>query len=196
MPVDFAYDKSLLVQVTSPDLSQCWPRSMSPYAITRPQWVKGTDSYKQQYPLASKELTHSGRVTHICVSNLTIIDSDNGLSPDPRQANICANAGILLIRPLEENFNDIFITIHTFSFKKIYLKMSSGKWLPFCLGLNELKEQLVFGDNNPLPINSFPPSATYMRPWIESALVQIMACRLFGAKPLSKPVLVHCPLDR
>ena len=26
-------------------------------------------------------LTHRGRVTHICVSNLTIIGSDNGLSP-------------------------------------------------------------------------------------------------------------------
>ena len=32
-------------------------------------------------------------------------------------------------------------------------------------------------------------SATYMRQWIGSALVQIMACRLFGAKPLSKPML-------
>ena len=29
-------------------------------------------------------LTHWGRVTHIYVGNLTIIDSDNGLSPAPR----------------------------------------------------------------------------------------------------------------
>ena len=35
--------------------------------------------------------------------------------------------------------------------------------------------------------NSSPPSAAYMRLWIRSALVQIMACHLFGAKPLSKP---------
>ena len=35
-------------------------------------------------------------------------------------------------------------------------------------------------------INSSPPSASYMRRWIRSALVQTMACRLFGAKPLSK----------
>ena len=27
------------------------------------------------------------------------------------------------------------------------------------------------------------------------SLVQIMACRLFGAKPLSKPMLPHCPLN-
>ena len=33
-------------------------------------------------------LTHWGRVTHICVSKLTIIGSDNGLSPDRRQAII------------------------------------------------------------------------------------------------------------
>ena len=31
-------------------------------------------------------LTHWGRVTHICVGNLTIIGSDNGLSPGRRQA--------------------------------------------------------------------------------------------------------------
>ena len=33
-----------------------------------------------------------------------------------------------------------------------------------------------------------------MRQWIRSALVQIMACRLFGAKPLSKPVLDYYQL--
>ena len=32
--------------------------------------------------------------------------------------------------------------------------------------------------------NSSPHSAAYMRKWIGSALVQIKACRLFGAKPL------------
>ena len=37
-------------------------------------------------------LTHWGRVTHICVSKLTIIGSDNGLSPDRRQAIIWTNA--------------------------------------------------------------------------------------------------------
>ena len=37
-------------------------------------------------------------------------------------------------------------------------------------------------------INSSAPSAAYMRQWIGSALVHIMACRLFGAKPLSKPM--------
>ena len=40
--------------------------------------------------------------------------------------------------------------------------------------------------------NSSPPSAAYMRQWTGPALVQIMACRLFGAKPLSEPMLEYC----
>ena len=83
-------------------------------------------------------LTHWGRVTHICVGNLTITGSDNGLSPGRRQAITWANVGILLIGPLGTNFREMLIEIYTFSFKKIHLKMSSGKWQPFCLGLNVL----------------------------------------------------------
>ena len=83
-------------------------------------------------------LTHWGRVTHICVSNLTIIGSDNGLSPGRRQAIIWTNAGILLIGPLGANFSEILIEIQTFSFIKMRLKVSSAKWRPFCLGHNVL----------------------------------------------------------
>ena len=83
-------------------------------------------------------LTHWGRVTDICVSKLAIIGSDNGLSPDRRQAIIWTNDGILLIRPLGTNFSEILIEILTFSFKKMRLKVSSAKWRPFCLGLNVL----------------------------------------------------------
>ena len=48
-------------------------------------------------------------MTHICVSKLTIIGSDNGLSPGQRQAIIWSNAGILLIGPLGTNFSEIYI---------------------------------------------------------------------------------------
>ena len=78
------------------------------------------------------------QVMHICVSNLTITGPDNGLLPSRHQAIIWTNAGILLIRYLGANFNEILIEIHTFSFKKIHLKMASEKWRPFCLGLNVL----------------------------------------------------------
>ena len=39
------------------------------------------------------------------------------------------------------------------------------------------------------------PSAAYMHEWIGSAMVQTVACRLFGAKPLSKPMPGYCQLD-
>ena len=83
-------------------------------------------------------LTHWGRVTHICVNKLTTTGSDNGLSPGRCQAIIWTNSGILLIGPLGTNFSEILIKIHTFSFKKMHFKLSSGKWQPFCLGLNVL----------------------------------------------------------
>ena len=41
-------------------------------------------------------------MTHIYVSKLTIIDSDNGLSPGRHPAIISTNAGILSIGPLHE----------------------------------------------------------------------------------------------
>ena len=88
----------------------------------------------------SQHLTHWGRVTHICVSKRTIIDSDNGLSPGRRQAIIWINAGLLLIGPLGTNFSEILIRILTFSFKKMRLKVSSAKRRPFCLGLNVLND--------------------------------------------------------
>ena len=53
MPLDFTDEKSTLVQVmawcrqaTSHYLSQCWPRSMSPNGVTRPQWVNMAASRK------------------------------------------------------------------------------------------------------------------------------------------------------
>ena len=76
--------------------------------------------------LMQRHLTHWGRVTYICVSKLTIIGSDNGLSPGRRQAIIRTNAGKLLIRPLWTHFSELLIEMYTFSFKKIHLKMSSG----------------------------------------------------------------------
>ena len=84
-------------------------------------------------------LTHWGRVTHICVSDLTSIGSDNGLSPGRRQAIIRTNAGILLVSPLGTNFSEILIEIQIFLLKKIRLKMSSTKCCSFRLGLNVLK---------------------------------------------------------
>ena len=67
-------------------------------------------------------LTHWGRVTHICVNNVTIIGSDNGLLPVRCQAIIWTNAGVLLIWPLGTNFDEILIEIRHFHWRKYVWK--------------------------------------------------------------------------
>ena len=132
-------------------MAWCWGGNKT---LSEPMMAQLTDSYMhhsvsmswrpcafiwgwQNY--AEHWLTHWGWVTHICVGKLTNIGSDNGLSPGRRQAIIWTNAGTLLIGPLGTYFSEILIEILTFSFKKMHLKMSSAKWRPFCLRLNELK---------------------------------------------------------
>ena len=72
MPMDLTGENSTLVQVmawcrqaTSHYLSHCWPRSMSPYGITRPQWVK-TWSILFKIPKVNTPLfTKEGQISDI-----------------------------------------------------------------------------------------------------------------------------------
>ena len=188
-------------------------------------------------------------MTHICVSKLTIIGSDNGLSPDRRQAIILTNAGILLIGPLGTNFSEILIEILTFSVKKMRLKVSSAKRRPFSLSFNVLTifKQSYYGHSTSgailkdrstsepihdeteqeqtlgMVINTLRPRQNGRHfagdifkciflnenAWIQikislkfvpqgpvnniPALVQIMAWRRPGDKPLSGPMMVGLP---
>ena len=117
-------------------------------------------------------------MTHICVSKLSIIGSDNGLSPGRRQAIIWTNDRILLIRTLWTNFSEILSEIHAFSFKKMHLKMSSAKWRPFCIGLNVLIHYgLMTGYGTANLCN-----------WI---LVQVMT----SSNPLLGPMVTYCYFD-
>ena len=98
-------------------------------------WITPTVHHLSMCDLSmSGNLTHWGWMTHICINKLTSIGS--GLTPGWHRAIIWTNAGILLIGPLGTNFSEILIKIHTFSFRKRHLEMSSGKWQPFCLSLN------------------------------------------------------------
>ena len=105
-----------------------------------------------------KSLTHWGWVMHICVSRLSIIGSDNGLSPCRRQAINWTTDGILSIDPLGTNFSEILIEINALSFRKMHLKMSSGKWRPFCPSLNVLMT-CVPGTTHQLPSHNKDTSA-------------------------------------
>ena len=161
-------------------------------------------------------LTHWGRVTHICVSRLTITGSDNGLSPGRRQAIIWTNAGILLIGPLGTNFSENLIEILTFSCTKMQLKVSSAKWRPFCLGLNVLNTvlQIRWHYQHIESKTKWPPFCRQLfqmhflnkNAWISinislkfvpegqinniPALVQIMAWHQPGSNPLSEPTML------
>ena len=104
---------------------------------------------------------HWGRVTHICVSKVTNIGSNNGLLPGRHQAIIWINAIILLIGCLGTNFSEHLIEIYTSSFKKIHLKMLSAKWRPFCLSLNllslscmhnNLQHWVIIGSSNDMKL--------------------------------------------
>ena len=85
---------------------------------------------------------------HICIHNLTIIGSDNGLSPGLHQAIIWTIAGILLIGPLETNFSEILIQIHIFSFKieSVVCKMGTILSQPQCV--NPLHAKFFCGNIN------------------------------------------------
>ena len=64
---------------------------------------------------------------HICIGNLTIIGSHNGLLLGQRHAIIWTNAGILLLRPLGTNLREILIKTYIFiqenAFENVILKM-------------------------------------------------------------------------
>ena len=71
MSLDFTNDQSTLVQVmawcrqaTSHYLSQCWPRSLSPYGVTRPRWVKEfSRKYLKEIPCTTA-LSHGAPFTN------------------------------------------------------------------------------------------------------------------------------------
>ena len=87
---------------------------------------------------------------------------------------IWINAGILLIGPLRTNFSGIVIGIQTF--KKMHLKMSSGKCRPFFLGLDVLRAHI--GVTRRQWMNSLWPSDVIWRQIFGSTLVQVMDCCL------------------
>ena len=82
------------------------------------------------------------RVTHIRISEQTIIGSDNGLSPQRRQAIIWTNVGTLLIGPLGTDFSEILIEINISSFRIMRLKIQFAKRHLFCFSLNVLNHSV------------------------------------------------------
>ena len=95
-----------------------------------------------------------GWVMHKCISKLTIIGSDNGLSPGRRQAIIWTNVGLLSTGHLDTNFREILIEIYIFLFRKMHLKMSSRNLWPCCVRLNSLVPVKNGSNSNSIQLNS------------------------------------------
>ena len=97
------------------------------------------------FVLASIWLTHWGPVTHICVGNVTIIGSDDGLLPGWRQAITCTNVGIVnwtLRNKLQWNVNpNSYIFIQETAFEYVIRKMAA-----ICIGLNMLNSITLHND--------------------------------------------------
>ena len=76
-------------------------------------------------------LTHWGRMTHICVSKLTITGSDSGLSPGRRQAII---VNWTLRKKLQRNVNrNSYIFIQENAFEGVVCEMASILSRPQCV---------------------------------------------------------------
>ena len=105
------------------------------------------------------------------------------------------------INPFRTNFGEIWIQISNFIQENAVL---SAECCPFCSGLNIFrhKKLITMLVNHPWRIkrpvicfiNSLRLSDTYRCQWTGSSLVQVMACHLFGAKPLPEPMLTCLPI--
>ena len=81
----------------------------------------------------------------------------------------------------------------------IHLRPISQVFMSFHLNIRSESNHYTFRITTKSPrdqwVTSSPPSATYMRQWTVSVLVQTMVCRLIGAKPLPEPMLAYCRLE-
>ena len=92
--------------------------------------------------LGHSELTHWGRVTHICVSKLTIIGSDKGLSPRRCQAIIWTNGGLSLIGPLGTKPSEILTFIQENAFERVVCELAAILSRPQCVNVSAVLVQL------------------------------------------------------
>ena len=83
-PLDLTDDKSTLVQVMawcrqapSHYLSQCWLRSLSPYGVTRPQWVNLHNCHQLIGHVALAVITVSAPSTALCSSQINATHLSN-----------------------------------------------------------------------------------------------------------------------
>ena len=173
------YDMSTLVQVmawcrqaTSHYLSQCWPRSMSPNGVARPQWVNSNKSCGTKFINSLNVTTFKyaqlkSYDTKIINSlNVTTFKHAQFKSCNTKFINSMNNTTFNTLRPRQNgrHFADAI-------FKRIFV--NENIWIPIKISLKFVPKG---------SINNIP------------ALVPIMAWRRPGDKPLSEPMMVNLPM--
>ena len=109
--------------------------------------------------------THWGRVTHICVSKVNIIGSDNGLSAPSHYLNHCWNIVNRTLRnKLQWNFNqNLYIFIQENAFDNVVCKigaiLSRRQWATkLRIKCSKTTKRLIFGISQKCPsICEMPP---------------------------------------
>ena len=94
------------------------------YIYTKFYLIGKTHWYHQHIFKPTRNLTHWGWVTDICVSKLTINGSDNGLLSVQHQAIIWTEDGVLLIRSLKNKLQwnltrNLYILIHENAYENV-----------------------------------------------------------------------------
>ena len=139
--------------------------------------------------MAFGTLIHWGRVTHICVGDLTIIGSDNGLSPGRREAIIWTNAEILLIGPLGTNlwnFNpNSYIFFQGNAFETVVCEMAAILSRPQCVKQTRGPKRYRTRKNL-LSQDSHSYEAQYLRNSEKILMIWEMLTMTFFAKWLTK----------
>ena len=124
------------------------------------------------YQIAPCFLNNWGRVTHICVNKVSIVDSDNGLVPGG--VNKCWNIVDWTLRNrIHWTFNqNSYIFIQENPFKNVVWKMAAILSRPRCVKRNKIVRVRVADGSND-----------------KSVLVQVKAWRQTGAKLLAAPMV-------
>ena len=101
------------------------------------KYVKSPEYKCTKTQLKCTCITHGGRVTHIYVGRITIMGSDDGLSPGRFQPIIWTSAKILLSGPVGTNKRNIHWNVNIFiqgnAFENVVCEMvailSRGRWV-------------------------------------------------------------------
>ena len=172
MTLGLTDDKSTLVQVmawcrqaTSHYLSQCWSSSMSPCGVIRQQWVNSLWSSDQgSFCVCAQPVRDDVTMWR----HLSLAGRTHKMIPEWQDMT----SWILV----DLSSADGLVPVGWFHNLKQY-------WLIIIIIIIIILCQ---------SFNSLRPSDGYMRQYTILSLVQIMACRLVGAKPLSEPMLEYC----